>query len=70
MGDLPRPVMMHLMEYVMRMERNVQTFQSRDKEMLLNMLLPKPPDRVSSGCQGLLGGTVGLALQRGHGRMV
>jgi alpha-galactosidase len=44
-GDLPRPIMVHMMDMIQRMERNVQTFQSRDRGMLLDMLLIHPDAR-------------------------
>jgi alpha-galactosidase len=51
---LPRPIMVHTMDYIQRMERNVQTFQSRDRGMLLDMLLIHPQTRSPEDARACL----------------
>jgi alpha-galactosidase len=51
---LPRPIMVHTMDCIQRMERNVQTFQSRDRGMLLDMLLIHPQTRSPEDARACL----------------
>jgi alpha-galactosidase len=51
---LPRPIMVHVMDHIQRMERNVQTFQSRDRGMLLDMLLIHPDARSPEDAKACL----------------
>jgi len=54
MEPLPRPILVHTLEEIMRMERNVQTFQSRDRGMLLEMLLLHPETRSPEDAKACL----------------
>jgi alpha-galactosidase/6-phospho-beta-glucosidase family protein len=42
------------MDYIQRMERNVQTFQSRDRGMLLEMLMIHPETRSPEDAKACL----------------
>ena len=44
-GNLPWSIIVHLMDLIQRMERNVQTFQSHGRGMLLDMILLNPQTR-------------------------
>ena len=46
--------MVHVMDHIQRMERNVQTFQSRDRGMLLDMLLIHPDARSPEDAKACL----------------
>jgi alpha-galactosidase len=54
LDPLPRPIMVHTMDQIQRMERNVQTFQSRDRGMLLDMLLIHPQTRSPEDARACL----------------
>ena len=54
MDPLPRPVMVHTMDNIQRMERNVQTFQSRDRGMLLDILMIHPQTRSPEDAKACL----------------
>jgi alpha-galactosidase len=64
MGDLPRPIMVHTMDFIQRMERNVETFRSRDRGMLLDMLLLNPQTRSPEDAEACLAELLALLYNR------
>jgi alpha-galactosidase len=62
---LPRPIMVHVMDQIQRMERNVQTFQSRDRGMLLDMLLIHPDARSPEDAKACLDELLALPFNAG-----
>jgi alpha-galactosidase len=64
MGDLPRPIRVHMMDFIQRMERNVETFRSRDRGMLLEMLLLHPQTRSPEDAQACLAELLALPYNR------
>jgi alpha-galactosidase len=65
MDPLPRPVMVHTMDHIQRMERNVQTFQSRDRGMLLDMLMIHPQTRSPEDAKACLEEILALPYNAG-----
>ena len=64
MDDLPRPIMMHMMDFIQRMERNVETFRNRDRGMLLDMILINPQTRSPEDAKACLEELLALPFNR------
>ena len=55
-------IMCHLIEKVMLMERDLEAFQSRDRKMLLELILAYPATRTIEQAQALLDDTLALPM--------
>ncbi len=64
MGDLPRPIMVYMMDFIQQMERNVETFRSRDRGMLLDMLLINPQTRSPEEAKACLAELLALPFNQ------
>jgi alpha-galactosidase/6-phospho-beta-glucosidase family protein len=63
-GDLPRPITMHMLDFIQRMERNVETFRSRDQGMLLDALMLNPQTRSLEDAKACLAELLALPYNR------
>jgi len=68
MGDLPKPIMCHLLEKVMFMERDLEAFRTGDKRILLELILASPWNKIHRTGARYTGRSLGFAFQPRHGR--
>jgi len=61
---LPRRIMCHVMEKIVRMERSLEAFESGDKNALLEVLLAHPQTRSIDQARGALEGMLALPLYK------
>ncbi len=54
MDPLPKRILFHIQEHVLKMERDLEAFLSRDRNMLLEYLLANPWTRTLEQARGLL----------------
>ena len=52
-GDLPRPIMAHLQEYVAQMERGLEAYESGERCKLFELILASPWTRSIEQARGL-----------------
>jgi alpha-galactosidase len=63
-GDLPRRIMCHVQEKILAMERNLEAFESRDPNALLEMVLANPSTRTVEQARAVLDDLLALPFNR------
>lgn len=65
LDPLPRRIMCHLTEKIVGMERNLEAFQSRDRNALLEQVLANPETRTIEQARGVLADLLALPENAG-----
>jgi alpha-galactosidase len=63
-GDLPRRITTHVQEKIIQMERNLEAFESRDPNALLELVLANPHTRTIEQARAVLDDLLALPFNR------